>query len=130
MIVVVALGATLLPLALLFPVLVAAEQRPATPRVESAPAAPAPPAGVRRFMVVRTFAPGALDGLDASAKQEIGAKNARHDVTWVFSFANSDRTKTFCVYDGPSENAVRKAAQANGIPVEAIIEVPVVLLPK
>jgi Protein of unknown function (DUF4242) len=46
------------------------------------------------------------------------------------SYANASKTKTYCVYEGPSETAVRKAAQANDIPVDSVTEVPVTLLPK
>jgi hypothetical protein len=34
------------------------------------------------------------------------------------------------VYEGPSEAAVRKAAQLNNLPVDEVMEVPVTLLPK
>jgi hypothetical protein len=36
-----------------------------------------------------------------------------------------DRTRTFCIYDGPSHAASRRAAMANGLPVDAIAEVSV-----
>jgi hypothetical protein len=51
-------------------------------------------------------------------------------VRWVQSYANADETKTFCVYEGPSEDAVRKAAELNKLPVDSIMEVPVTLSPK
>jgi hypothetical protein len=34
-----------------------------------------------------------------------------------------------CIYEAPSEAAVRKAAGANGIPVDTVTEVPVTLSP-
>ena len=34
------------------------------------------------------------------------ANNAEHGVTWVHSYVNPDRTGTFCVYDGPSPEAI------------------------
>ena len=37
---------------------------------------------------------------------------------------------TFCVYEGPSEAAIRKAAALNNLPVDSITEVPVTLSPK
>jgi hypothetical protein len=43
---------------------------------------------------------------------------------------NSAKTKTYCIYEGPSEAAIRKAATANGLPIDFITEVPVTLLPK
>lgn len=99
---------------------------PATP-IDTAPAVPLPAKGMHRFMVVRTFPPGALSGLDAKAKKGVNRCNLEHGVHWVYSFANADRTKTFCIYDGPNEQAIRDAAAANKIPVDDIIEIPVVL---
>jgi len=97
---------------------------------DPAPAVQAPAAGLRRFMVVRTFPAGALDGLDANGKKAVNACNATFGVRWVHSFANVEKTKTFCIYEGPDEKAVREAATANKIPVDDIIEIPVVLLPQ
>ena len=37
----------------------------------------------------------------------------------------TDKEKAFCVYDGPSPEAIRAAAELNGLPVDAISEVPV-----
>jgi Protein of unknown function (DUF4242) len=95
--------------------------------IDSAPAVPAPKAGVRRYMVVRTFPAGALAGLDAAAKKNVNANNASQGVNWVYSYANADKTKTFCIYEGPSEEAIRAAASANKIPIDDIVEIPVVL---
>lgn len=38
---------------------------------------------------------------------------------------STDRTKTFCIYDGPSPESIERAAQANGLPVDSIREVRV-----
>jgi Protein of unknown function (DUF4242) len=95
--------------------------------IDSAPAVPAPKTGVKRYMVVRTFPAGALAGLDAAAKQGVNAKNASQGVNWVYSYANADKTKTFCIYEGPSEQAIRDAAGANKIPIDDIVEIPVVV---
>jgi len=46
------------------------------------------------------------------------------------SYANAAKTKTYCIYEGPDEAAVRNAAAANKLPVDSITEVPVTLLPK
>jgi hypothetical protein len=97
---------------------------------------PAPPAAspaklsVHRYLVERTFPPGALDGLNAATKKKVNANNASVGVRWVQSYANADKTKTFCVYEGPSEAAVRKAAALNALPVDSVTEVPVTLSPK
>jgi hypothetical protein len=79
-------------------------------------------------MVERTF-PGGLhipsnaDG--AAAMRGIVERNADEGVTWVHSYVNDDKTKTFCVYDAPSPDAIRTAAAKNSVPVDAIHEVSV-----
>jgi predicted dinucleotide-utilizing enzyme len=93
-------------------------------------AAPAEKSTDHRYLVERTFPPGALAGLDAATKRKVNANNAIVGVHWVESYANADKTKTFCIYEGPSESAVRKAAELNKLPVDSITEVPVTLLPK
>ena len=84
---------------------------------------------VHRYLIERTFPAGALDGLDAQTKDKVNHNNASVGVRWVESYANAQKTRTFCIYEGPSEDAVRKAAQLNGLPVDSITEVPVTLLP-
>ena len=98
--------------------------------VAAPPPAFAPKAPVHRYLVERTFPPGALKGLDATTKKKVNANNASVGVRWVQSYANADETKTFCVYEGPNEAAVRKAAELNKLPVDSVTEVPVTLSPK
>jgi hypothetical protein len=83
-----------------------------------------------RYLVERTFPAGALDGLNSSVKASVNATNAKYGVRWVTSYANSDKTKTYCIYEGPNELAIRSAATANKLPVDSITEVPVTLSPK
>jgi hypothetical protein len=92
--------------------------------------APATNSSIHRYLVERTFPEGALDGLDAALKAKVNANNAKFGVHWVMSYANATKTKTYCVYEGPSEVAIRKAAAANALPVDSVTEVPVTLLPK
>jgi Protein of unknown function (DUF4242) len=81
-----------------------------------------------RYMVERTFE----DGLKIPVNDE-GARlcrtvvevNTEDLVTWVHSYVSEDKTKTFCVYDAPSPEAVRRAAHRNNLPVDRIIEVRV-----
>jgi hypothetical protein len=94
------------------------------------PATSSAQTSVHRYLVERTFPPGALDGLNADTKKKVNANNATVGVRWVQSYANADKTKTFCVYEGPSEAAVRKAAARNALPVDRVTEVPVTLSPK
>jgi hypothetical protein len=80
--------------------------------------------GTHRFLVERTFPAGAIDGVDAAAKQKVNSNNKTLDVTWEKSYANADKTKTYCVYTAPSEKAVRDAATLSGLPVDVVTEIP------
>jgi hypothetical protein len=81
-----------------------------------------------RYIVERTFA----DGLQIPADEQ-GAKacmtvvdgNATEGVTWVHSYVTADRRTTLCVYDGPTPEAIRRAAEVNQLPVDRITEVRV-----
>jgi len=84
---------------------------------------------VHRYLIERSFPIGALEGLDDTAKATVNANNASVGVRWVQSFANADKTKTFCIYEGPSESAIREAAFLNALPIDSITEVPVDLTP-
>jgi hypothetical protein len=97
---------------------------------ESPMQSPAPKSAMHRYLIERTFPAGALKGLDAATKKKVNANNASVGVRWVQSYANAEETKTYCVYEGPSEAAVRKAAELNKLPVDSIMEVPVTLSPK
>jgi hypothetical protein len=87
-------------------------------------------AAVHRYLIERTFAPGALDHLDAATKKKVNANNSTLGVRWVQSYANADKTKTFCIYEASSEAAVRQAAKLNALPVDSVTEVPVTLTSK
>ena len=52
-------------------------------------------------------------------------RNAEVGVTWIHSYVSEDKTKTFCVYDGPDPEAIRRAASVNGLPVDTITRVTV-----
>src|SRR6185295_6278040 len=74
----------------------------------------------------RTFPNGLTIPLDDEGKKAVAnvvANNAEQGVTWVHSYVNPDRTGTFCVYDGPSPEAIRKVAERNGLPVTRITQV-------
>jgi hypothetical protein len=94
------------------------------------PAASPTKSPVHRYLVERTFPPGALDGLNAATKKKVNANNATVGVRWIQSYENADKSKTFCIYEGPSEAAIRKAAALNALPVDSVTEVPVTLSPK
>jgi Protein of unknown function (DUF4242) len=81
-----------------------------------------------RYLVERTFPDGLhipIDEAGANVCSNVVDVNATESVTWVHSYVNDDKTKTFCVYDAPSPEAVRRAAQLNQLPVDAISRVTV-----
>ena len=80
-----------------------------------------------RYVVERTFPKGALADLSADAKEAVNRTNAQFGVRWLLSYANADRTVTYCIYEGPSPEAIRKAAAANHMNANKITEVPVTL---
>ena len=53
------------------------------------------------------------------------ANNMDKGVTWVHSSVTPDRKKTFCIYDGPTPEAIRDVAKKNSLPVDRITEVRV-----
>jgi hypothetical protein len=83
-----------------------------------------------RYLITRTFPEGALDGLDAALKKQVNENNQAVGVTWERSYANANKTRTFCIYSGPHEAAIREAARRNNLPVDTITEIPVLLLPE
>ena len=83
----------------------------------------------RRYLIERTFPAGALDGVDAATKKKVNANNKTLGVAWEKSYANATKTRTFCIYTAPSEEAVREAAKLNGLPVDVVIEIPETLYP-
>ena len=81
-----------------------------------------------RYVVEREFSDGLQIPVDEEGVRtclEIIESNAADEVTWVISYVSADKKKTFCVYDGPSPEAIRRTASRNKLPVERITEVRV-----
>lgn len=79
-----------------------------------------------RFLVQRTFPDGLEIPTDENGAQTclgVVANNAEEHVTWVTSYVSADKTKTFCIYDGPGPESIHRAATANGLPVDSVAEV-------
>jgi hypothetical protein len=81
-----------------------------------------------RYMVQRTFEEGlhvpiANGGADVC--QGVVDRNSEEGVTWVHSYVSADKRSTFCIYDAPSPEAIRKTAAHNQLPVDHITEVRV-----
>lgn len=81
-----------------------------------------------RYLVERTFPDGfppSTDGEGSRRYLDVVERNADDRVTWLHSYVSDDRTKTFCVYEGPSPEAIRKTAARNRLPIDRITQVHV-----
>ena len=81
-----------------------------------------------RYLIEREFPDGLTipqNAAGAGAVREVVDNNANDGVTWLHSYVIPDRTRTYCIYDGPSPEAVRRAATRNKLPITQITEVRV-----
>ena len=81
-----------------------------------------------RYIVERTFTEGLHIPMNAEGARvchTVVTNNTDDLVTWVHSYVSDDKSKTYCVYDAPSPEAIRHAAKVNSLPVDKITEVRV-----
>lgn len=78
-----------------------------------------------RYLVERTFPDGLPAPREAGAFAPIVDRNADEGVTWLHSYVADDGKTTYCIYDAPSPEAIRRTATTNGLPVDRISEVRV-----
>ena len=81
-----------------------------------------------RYVVERTFTSGLnipATAHGSEACRAVAERNAQTSVTWVHSYVDEDKRKTFCVYDAPNPEAIRKTATQNQLPVDRITQVRV-----
>jgi hypothetical protein len=81
-----------------------------------------------RYVVERTFPAGLAIPISSEGAQVclgVVGNNTDLGVTWVHSYVSDDKHKTFCIYDGPDPESIRKAAERNGLPVDHITRVSV-----
>jgi uncharacterized protein DUF4242 len=81
-----------------------------------------------RYVVERTFVDGLRLRADAEGAEACNAvvrRNAEEGVTWLHSYVSDDGKRVFCLYEGPTPEAIRKAAAANELPVDRITQIGV-----
>jgi len=82
-----------------------------------------------RYVVEREFpnglnVPVTADG--AKAMAGVIDVNLSDGVTWVHTYVSTDNNKrTYCVYDAPNPEAIRRVGAKNNLPVGKITEVRV-----
>ena len=81
-----------------------------------------------RYLVERRFDSGLhIPATTHGAEQchAVVSANAREGVTWLHSYVSQDRRRSFCVYDAPDPEAIRRTASRNDLPVDQITQVRV-----
>lgn len=83
---------------------------------------------MKRFVIERTFPNGLEIPVNNDGRNvclNVVLNNTEEKVTWVHSYVSEDKKKTYCIYDAPSAEAIRKVAEKNNLPVNKITEVSV-----
>jgi hypothetical protein len=81
-----------------------------------------------RYMVERTFKGGLeipVNAEGAKVCMAVVGTNLTDGVTWVHSYVSEVKQKTFCIYDAPNPEAIRRVAEKNKLPVDKITQVSV-----
>jgi hypothetical protein len=81
-----------------------------------------------RYIVERIFPEGLNIPMDRGGSKiclNVVDKNSEDGVTWVHSYVSENKGKTFCIYDAPTPEAIRRVANKNNLPVDRISEVRV-----
>ncbi|MFL6551025.1 MAG: DUF4242 domain-containing protein [Povalibacter sp.] len=81
-----------------------------------------------RYLIERAFSDPLTIPQDQAGKEAVRSvvsNNSEDGVTWIQSYVTPDHKKTFCIYDGPSPESVRRAANRNKLPITQIWEVSV-----
>lgn len=81
---------------------------------------------MKRYLVERSWPDGLNIPMNDRGReicQDVIANNADDYVTWIHSYVSAEKNKTFCIYEAPSPEAVRKVAGKNNHPLDRITEV-------
>jgi len=79
-----------------------------------------------RYIIERTFPERLsipLNDEGAEMCKLIVLNNAEDNVTWIHSYVSADGMKTYCAYEAPSPEAIRRTARRNNLPIDRITEV-------
>ena len=81
---------------------------------------------MHRYLVERTFQQDfGLPGHNCSEqiRRLFLENNTLFGVLWIHSFVSPDKKKSYCLYDAPSPEALRRTSHHNHLPVDRILEV-------
>jgi hypothetical protein len=77
-----------------------------------------------RYVIERDLSAG-FPAQGAESLHRLVERNSDADVTWLHSYVSEDGLRAFCVYEGRSPEAIRRASALNGPPVVRISQVRV-----
>jgi uncharacterized protein DUF4242 len=79
------------------------------------------------FVIERRFS----DVLELSAEVAVDVNRINDDegVRWLYSFLSADKRKTYCLYEAPTADAIRRAAERAGLPADVVVEVSAMVQP-
>jgi hypothetical protein len=74
-----------------------------------------------KFLIERNFA----EELEVTEADVLGITKINDDagVKWLFSFLSPDKRKTYCLYEAPDAESIRRAAKMANVPADVIVEV-------
>jgi hypothetical protein len=81
-----------------------------------------------RYLVERDFSDDFRVPIDAAGVRTCVAVidvNRNEEVVWFHSYVSTNRKKSFCIYEAPSPEAIRRAASRNKLPLTRITEIRV-----
>jgi hypothetical protein len=81
-----------------------------------------------RYLVERRFPEGVqipVDRPDEHSGQVVVQHNSQEGVTWLHSYVSAEKRRSYCLCDGPTPEAIRRAASRNKLPIHEITEVRV-----
>lgn len=81
-----------------------------------------------RYLVEHAFPDGwqmPTDAPGAERPRRGEGRDAEECVTRLSSFVSDDKRRTFCVYDAPTPEAIRRTAARSDLPVERITRIRV-----
>jgi hypothetical protein len=77
-----------------------------------------------RFVIERDLPAGLGDAdIDAAVRRAVAANATISGVRWIHSHLALDRSKFFCEYEAPDQEAVREAARLAQIPCNRVTAV-------
>ena len=79
------------------------------------------------FLIERRYA----DELELTGElaADVNRVNDDEGVRWLYSFLSVDKRKTYCLYEAPSADAIRRAAERAGLPADVVVEMTATLQP-